>query len=123
MSLISASAFFNDIPPRSRWTPFALFPGAQVLVRALTRQADDVAQLPLGDANPAWDDRRFSAAGQLQQGLGQPNRQAHVHEVLDLLAGPADAGAEDFNALQRDIRFPAEQRDEIASVDHRWSGR
>jgi hypothetical protein len=66
--------------------------------------------------------RRLGPSGQLQQRLRQPAGEAQIHHVFDLLAGVADARAQDLDELERDIRLRAQERNEIAPVDHHQLG-
>src|SRR4029077_4589596 len=97
--------------------PAALGPYAQLLVRALTRLADDLADLALGHG--ALPPGRGAGLGrrQLEQGLRQPGRQVQERHVLHLLAGPAQPRAENLDELEHHVGMTAQERNEISAFD------
>src|ERR1051325_8293803 len=68
-----------------------LFPDAQLLVRAFTRHADDLADLALRDRYLTIL-RGFRTGRQRQKRFREPARQVEKHQVFHLLAGVAQPG-------------------------------
>src|SRR6266540_4877431 len=97
--------------------PAALFPRPQLLVGALARHADHLADLALRDRRLAPCRGPLFAPGQLQQGLRQAGRQVEERDVLDLLARVAQSRAENLDELEHHVRLAAEKRNEIAPLD------
>jgi hypothetical protein len=52
--------------------------------------------------------RRAGALGvdEARECLGETARQVEEHDLLSLFGGPAQAGAQNFDELERDFRFP-----------------
>jgi hypothetical protein len=48
----------------------------------------------------------------------ETRRKAQIHHILDLFAGPADAGAQGFDELECDVGLAMQHGDEIAPIDH-----
>src|SRR5262249_48496352 len=97
--------------------PPALGPCPQLLVGALARHPDHLADLALGDGRLARRRRALYAPGQLQQGLRQASRQVQERDVLHLLAGAAQPRAENLDELEHHVRLTAQERNEIAPLD------
>src|SRR5581483_3644076 len=93
--------------------PFALLPLAQLLVRALARHADDLADLTLCDRNPA----ARAVGGEPQKRLGKARRHVEKQHILDLLAGMAQSRAQNLDQLHGELGPRREQRDEVAAID------
>src|SRR6266540_3017256 len=92
--------------------PAALFPRPQLLVGALARHADHLADLALRDRRLALcRGPLFARARQLQQGLCQAGRQVEERDVLDLLARVAQPRAENLDELEHHVRVAVEQGD------------
>src|SRR5262249_47838633 len=97
--------------------PAALDPCPQLLVGALARHADHLADLALGDGRLARRRRALHAPGQLQQGLCQARRQVKKRDVLHLLAGAAQLRAENLDELEHHVRLTAQEGNEVAPLD------
>jgi hypothetical protein len=100
--------------PPIQLDPAALRPRPQLLVGALARAADDLADLALGNRHLALRPGPVLILRQLEQGLRQPGRQVQERHVLHLLAGAAQPRAEDLDELDGHVGMVAEERYEVA---------
>jgi len=66
--------------------PFSLFPNAQLTVRALSRHADNIAELLLRDGNFSLTSVLVDL-GVSQECFGKPTGEMQKHEALGLLGG------------------------------------
>src|SRR5579871_479222 len=97
------------------------FSHSELLVDALAGAADDRAELGLRQMqfqHLAVDLLPAKAHGQLQQGLGDAAFDMTEHQILDLLAGPSQALAQDLDQLEADIGVPFKTRHQVAPVQH-----
>lgn len=95
--------------------PAAYRPRAELLVDALARHPDHLADLLLGDRDGA--PLRLVLVAQAQQRAGQTAGQVLQDNLLDLIAGPAQSFAKQLDELHRKRRLAAHERNELAPVN------
>jgi hypothetical protein len=85
--------------------PVAHRPRPQLLVDALARHADHLADLLLGDRDRSTGAFEFAFFGQAEQRAGKPPRKILKDDLFDLIAGPAQPPAEQFDEFHRERRL------------------
>src|SRR5215469_6268083 len=60
-----------------------------------------------------------AAAGDAQQGLGEPRRQLQEEQILHLVGGAPEALADELDELQANLRPLLQQRQHVAAFEHR----
>src|ERR1700680_852176 len=97
--------------------PAACRPDPQLLIDALARHADHFADFLLGDGDGPAAARDLVLFGQANERAGEPARQVLKNDLLDLIAGPAQPRAQQFDEFHRQRRLAAHERNEFAAVD------
>src|SRR6476620_4116031 len=77
--------------------PAARRPHAQLLVDALAGHADHFADFLLGDCDRPALRRELVLFGQTNKRTREPSRQVLENDLLDLIASPANSGAEQLD--------------------------
>src|ERR1700739_376892 len=77
--------------------PVAPGPGPQLLVDAFPGHADHLADFLLRDGNGAAARRKFVFFGKPNERTGEPARQVLQNNLVDLVAGPAQPPAKQFD--------------------------
>src|SRR6266404_575233 len=97
--------------------PVARCPGSQLLVDAFPRHADHLADFLLGDRDGAALRFKLVFFGEPKQCAGQTARQVLEDDLFDLVAGPAQPRAQQFDKLHRERRLAAHKGNEFATID------
>src|SRR6185437_6474058 len=97
--------------------PISRSPHSQLLVDAFASHANHLTELLLSDRDRAAGGREIVFFGQAEQRSGEPARQVLKNDLLDLIAGPAQPCAEQFDDLHRQIGMSGDEGEKIAPVD------
>src|SRR5271154_5092517 len=92
-------------------------PYPQLLVDALPGHADHLADFLLGDRDGTTCGLKLALLRQTYQRAGKPTRQVLKNDLFDLLAGPSQPHAEQFDELHRQCRLAFHERKKFAPVN------
>src|SRR5262252_3824623 len=92
-------------------------PGAELLVDALARHTDHLAELLLGDRDRMSLRLGFALLAQAQQGAGKASGQVAQDDLFQLVAGRAQSFAEQLDEFHRQRWLAAHEGKELAPVD------
>ena len=95
-------------------------PITQLLVDALPRHPDHLADFLLGNGDGPASGRELVLVGQTNERAGEPPRQVLENDLLNLVTGPPQPRAKQLDELHRQRRLASHEGNKLATVDDEY---